>query len=116
MQQTRFADGTVVTVDFNRRTVETCTELRTGNGTVMVSDVGAQAASWKPAALGGKEAFFMAADRPWGEEVHGGVPICWPWFGGRGAPPSHGIVRYVQWRPEGGAHAGPGPQALSFAV
>ena len=45
----------------------------------------------------------MAADRPWGKEVHGGVPICWPWFGGRAGYPSHGIVRYIPWRMDGGA-------------
>ena len=35
-----------------------------------------------------------------GEEVHGGVPICWPWLGGRAGYPSHGIVRYIPWHPE----------------
>ena len=44
---------------------------------------GATVTSWRPAALGGDEVFFMPFYLPWGEEVHGGVPICWPWVGRR---------------------------------
>ena len=57
--------------------------LSTTNGTLAVCAVGAQVTSWRPAALGGGEVFFMQASPQWGQEVHGGVPICWPWFGGR---------------------------------
>lgn len=37
-----------------------------------------------------------------GEEVHGGVSICWPWFGKppREGLPKHGFVRYAKWRME----------------
>ena len=107
VQETRFADGTVVTVDFNRRTVEV--GAATANGTFSANLVGAQVTSWRPAALDGGEVFFLQAAPQWGGEVHGGAPICWPWFGGRGALPSHGIARYIPWRIDGGA---PGGRAL----
>lgn len=74
--------------------------LSTTNGTLAVSAVGAQVTSWRPAALGGDEVFFMQQSPQWGKEVHGGVPICWPWFGGRAGSPSHGLVRYMTWREE----------------
>ena len=71
---------------------------------------GATVTSWKPEALKGKEVFFMPKIAPWGEEVHGGLPICWPWFGkpsgelsvGSRVPrdriPKHGLARYLKWR------------------
>ena len=59
---------------------------------------GATVTSWHPAALGGDEVFFMPYLAPWGEEVHGGVPICWPWVGRREGKPKHGLVRYMKWR------------------
>ena len=59
---------------------------------------GATVTSWRPAALGGGEVFFMPYLAPWGEEVHGGVPICWPWVGRREGKPKHGLVRYMKWR------------------
>ena len=73
-------------------------ECHSANGTLTVSLVGAQTASWRPASLKGEDAFFMAASTPWGREVHGGVPICWPWFGRRKDLPIHGLVRYMEWR------------------
>ena len=59
---------------------------------------GATVTSWRPAALGGGEVFFMPYLALWGEEVHGGVPICWPWVGRREGKPKHGLVRYMKWR------------------
>ena len=72
-------------------------ERQSANGTLAVSRIGAQTASWRPAALKGEDTFFMAASAPWGCEVHGGVPICWPWFGRREGLPIHGLVRYMEW-------------------
>ena len=105
-----------MTVDFRKKTVETGVAVQTENGSLAVSLVGAQVTSWRPAALGGEEVFFMASERPWGEEVHGGVPICWPWFAGRSGYPSHGIVRYMPWkRVPGEPHALQG-SLLSFTT
>ena len=59
---------------------------------------GATVTSWCPVTLGGQEVFFMPANAPWGKEVHGGLPICWPWFGKREGCPKHGLARYLRWR------------------
>ena len=59
---------------------------------------GATVTSWKPEVLNGKEVFFMPKSTPWGKEVHGGLPVCWPWFGKREGLPKHGIARYLKWR------------------
>ena len=67
-------------------------------GRLSVSVHGATATSWRPAALGGGEVFFMPDQRPWGGEVHGGLPLCWPWFGRRPGLPIHGLARYMKWR------------------
>ncbi len=96
VQETCFANGLSVTVDFRRRTVEV--SRREDTGSLTANLVGAQITSWRPAALDGGEVLFMDQDRPWGDEVHGGIPICWPWLGGRKGYPSHGIVRFIPWR------------------
>ncbi|WP_067487769.1 D-hexose-6-phosphate mutarotase [Actinomadura hibisca] len=57
---------------------------------------GAQLIAWQPAGerpvlwLSGLSAFRE------GKAVRGGVPICWPWFGGAGSP-SHGFARTSAW-------------------
>ena len=66
-------------------------------GRMCVRYDGATVTSWKPEALKGGEVFFMPANAPWGKEVHGGLPICWPWFGKEGKP-KHGLARYLKWR------------------
>jgi D-hexose-6-phosphate mutarotase len=32
-----------------------------------------------------------------GEAIRGGIPICFPWFGGREGQPSHGLARILDW-------------------
>ncbi len=42
---------------------------------------------------------FMSA-KSWfkaAEPIRGGVPICFPWFGGREGEPSHGFARILSW-------------------
>ena len=79
-------------------------------GRLCVRYDGATVTSWKPVALKGREVFYMPENTPWGKEVHGGLPICWPWFGkstdemsvGSRVPrdriPKHGLARYMKWR------------------
>ena len=61
-------------------------------GSVSVDTHGARVASYVPA--GGKEVFFTS------ETGTGGMPLCWPWFGGLGPTADsrrHGIARYMDF-------------------
>ncbi|GAB3817467.1 D-hexose-6-phosphate mutarotase [Tessaracoccus terricola] len=70
--------------------------------TAAALDLGATITSWRPA--GGEEVLFVSRDAAVGEglEIHGGIPICAPWFGqGRDdvdVPGPHGLVRWVPWQ------------------
>ena len=72
-------------------------------GRVEVSTMGAQVLSYVPS--GRDDVLFMPADRDFSRnrEMHGGIPICWPWFGRFGEPGSrmHGLARYCRWRVAG---------------
>jgi len=72
-------------------------ELKNVFGICRISLVGAQVTSWIPS--GCDEVLFMPVDTPWGAEVHGGIPLCWPWYGKSVIPgrSAHGIARYVTW-------------------
>src|SRR5262245_66607788 len=57
---------------------------------------GAHVTSWKPE--GGKEVLFVSAKSRWerGRAIRGGVPVCFPWFGGKAddpTAPAHGFAR-----------------------
>lgn len=69
------------------------------DGRLAIRFDGAQVTSWKPEVLKGEDVFFLPKDTPWGQEVHGGLPICWPWFGKpeKEGLPKHGLVRYLRW-------------------
>ena len=61
-------------------------------GTVSVDTHGARVASYVPA--GGEEVFFVS------ETGTGGMPLCWPWFGGLGPADDsrrHGLARYMDF-------------------
>jgi glucose-6-phosphate 1-epimerase len=62
---------------------------------------GAHVTSWKPA--GGEEVFFVSSQSLWehGRAIRGGVPVCFPWFGGKAddpTAPAHGFVRTKSWQ------------------
>jgi len=64
---------------------------------------GAHVTSWKPS--GTEEVLFVSSQSRWdhGHAIRGGVPICFPWFGGKSddpAAPAHGFVRTREWRLE----------------
>jgi glucose-6-phosphate 1-epimerase len=64
---------------------------------------GAHVTSWKPA--GAEEALFLSSKSRWvdGQAIRGGVPICFPWFGGKvddPKAPAHGFVRTKSWQLE----------------
>jgi len=57
---------------------------------------GAQLISWQPA---GQKPVIWLSDNSFfqnGTAIRGGVPVCWPWFGGQGKP-SHGFARTLPW-------------------
>jgi len=68
-------------------------ELCTGS----VALLGAHVMEWTPA--GHKPALFMSADAIFeeGQAIRGGIPVCWPWFGGREGLPGHGFARLRFW-------------------
>lgn len=77
-----------------------CVILSNRFGKVVITRYAAQVVSYVPA--GGQEVFFMPGDRDFSKnrEMHGGIPICWPWFNMHGGPMSqqHGFARYSAWK------------------
>lgn len=48
--------------------------------------------------------------------IRGGVPICFPWFGGREGEPSHGFARITTWQLVKTSAADDGTVTLQFAL
>src|SRR5947207_10679615 len=70
---------------------------------------GAHGTSWKP--VGGEEVLFLSSQSRWaqGHAIRGGVPVCFPWFGGKAddpTAPAHGFVRTRAWQLESIAQVG----------
>jgi glucose-6-phosphate 1-epimerase len=64
---------------------------------------GAHVTSWQP--RGAQEVLFVSSESRWedGRAIRGGIPICFPWFGGKAGDPSapaHGFVRTTAWQLE----------------
>src|SRR5215813_14345973 len=64
---------------------------------------GAHITSWKPS--GAEEVLFLSSQSRWeqGRAIRGGIPICFPWFGGKSddpTAPAHGFVRTKAWQLE----------------
>jgi len=62
---------------------------------------GAHVTSWRP--TGGEEVLFLSSQSRWehGHAIRGGIPICFPWFGGKAddpKAPAHGFVRTKSWQ------------------
>lgn len=73
-------------------------------GAAEVSLFGAQTISYRP--TGNAPVLYMPHTydaKPAGEEIHGGIPVCWPWFARNGPKGSkmHGIARYARWYVKG---------------
>jgi glucose-6-phosphate 1-epimerase len=61
---------------------------------------GAHITSWKP--VGTPEVIFMSSKARYaeGQAIRGGIPICFPWFRGKGddpKAPAHGVARTRTW-------------------
>ena len=65
--------------------------------TATILNLGAHIVSWIPAR--GEERLYLSEKSEFkvGEAVRGGVPVCFPQFGGRGNLPKHGFARLVEW-------------------
>lgn len=62
---------------------------------------GAHVTSWKPA--GAEEVLFLSTQSRFenGRAIRGGIPICFPWFGGKPddpKAPAHGFARTKAWQ------------------
>ncbi len=70
-------------------------------GTCEIALLGAQTLSYRP--TGNHPVLFMPEkayeDCEVGTEIHGGIPVCWPWFAREGEEGSraHGLARYFVW-------------------
>ncbi len=93
----------------------TCWRVRVGACELLISQQGAQILSYQEDEqppliwLSGQAAYKR------GQGVRGGVPVCWPWFGGLQrnpqavqamhlqpeAAPAHGLVRTLDWQLQG---------------
>ena len=49
-----------------------------------------------------------------GKAIRGGIPVCWPWFGGT-AQPSHGLARISSWMQTGITERPDGSTVLNLA-
>lgn len=70
---------------------------------------GGHVTSWKPE--GKEEVIFLSSRSKFenGKAIRGGVPICFPWFGGKAddpKAPAHGFVRAKEWQLESIKQAG----------
>ncbi len=70
--------------------------LSNAYGTAEVATLGAHVLSWtpvkeKPVLWMSKKSYFEP-----GKPIRGGIPVCWPWFGGA-KKPSHGFFRIETW-------------------
>lgn len=71
------------------------TELTATDASIAINHFGAQVYSWK---VGGVEQLFLSAwaDHDTESPLRGGIPVCFPWFGGA-AQPFHGFARNHLW-------------------
>lgn len=76
-------------------------------GTAEVSLLGANVLSYRP--TGHSPVLFRSAYKDYvrGKEVHGGCPLCWPWFGKSGEPgsKSHGFARFCVFEVKGSSYS-----------
>jgi D-hexose-6-phosphate mutarotase len=72
-------------------------DIHTLHASARVALQGAQVLAWQPTGQQPVIWVSKAAVYEPGKGVRGGVPVCWPWFGGRDGLPAHGFVRTRLW-------------------
>lgn len=77
-----------------------CLEVKHQHTRAKVSLYGGQVLSWQPTDQ--QEVFWLSQDTAYqqGKAIRGGVPLCWPWFGGYEGAGNHGFARSQQWQVE----------------
>lgn len=67
------------------------------HGTATISLIGGQVLRWQPE--GEKPVLWLSktANYQPGLAIRGGIPICWPWFGGYKTGGNHGFTRQALW-------------------
>jgi glucose-6-phosphate 1-epimerase len=93
--------------------------LRNPDATANVYLNGAHVSSWVP--KGQRDVLFMSAASHFapGKAIRGGVPIIFPWFGGRdGYPqsPAHGFARVMPWNVVSVERRSDGASALTLEL
>lgn len=94
-------------------------DVTTAQANARIALQGAQVLAFQP--RGADPVFWMAehARLAPGASPHGGVPICWPWFGPHATDaslPIHGFARTVPWEVVGTAARADGTVALRFGL
>ena len=72
-------------------------EISTPLAQARVALQGGQVLGWQPTGQSPVIWVSKAAVFQPGKGVRGGVPVCWPWFGGREGQGAHGFVRTRLW-------------------
>jgi glucose-6-phosphate 1-epimerase len=96
-----------------------CAELNNPMGKAEIALHGAHLMSFIPkdqeAVLWMSKKSYFKAEKP----IRGGIPICWPWFGGHpcGAElPSHGFARISTWEPIASGNCNNGATFIELAL
>ena len=96
-----------------------CAELNNPLGKAEISLHGAHLMSFIPK---GQEAVLWMSEKSYfesGKPIRGGIPICWPWFGGHPCDsnmPSHGFARIFSWEPIASGNCDDGATFLELAL
>lgn len=96
-----------------------CAELNNPMGKASLALHGAHIMSFIPK---GQEAVLWMSEKSYfeaGKPIRGGIPICWPWFGGHpcdSAMPSHGFARISVWEPIASGKCADGATFLELAL
>lgn len=77
-----------------------CLDLSNTFGTARIYLHGAHVTSWSP--IGQRDVLWMSAYSHFaaGKPIRGGIPLCFPWFGGHptdASKPAHGFARSMAW-------------------
>jgi len=73
-------------------------EIETNWSVVKISPYGAHVLSFCPFEDDSRDLLWVSGKSNFirGKAIRGGIPVCWPWFGGAGTP-AHGIARISMW-------------------